>query len=148
MLVTSIILTIPASSGILGPTENWKPCFDNILPYQSWLYHGSILFVPLYMAISGFYRPKWIDIFKAFSTLGILAVFAQVLNYALDGSGADFMTLRYGNGNPFAFLLAETPIYYYLLLTVISLTGISAIIGATIGIRALVGMCRKKQCSD
>ena len=143
MLVTSISLTIPASSGILGPVEHWKPCFDNILPYQSWLYHGSILFVPLYMAISGFYRPKWIDILKAFAVLGVLAIFAQTLNYALDGSGADFMTLRYGNGNPFAFLIAVNPIYYYLLLTVVSLAGISAIIGATIGIRALAAKCRK-----
>ena len=143
MLVTSIILTIPASSGILGPVEHWKPCFDNILPYQSWLYHGSILFVPLYMAISGFYRPKWIDILKAFFVLGVLAIFAQILNYAFEGSGADFMTLRYGNGNPFAFLIAINPIYYYLLLTAISLAGISLIIGATIGIRALVAKCRK-----
>lgn len=143
MLVTSIILAIPASSGILGPVEHWKPCFDNILPYQSWLYHGSILFVPLYMAISGFYRPKWIDILKAFSVLGVLAIFAQTLNYAFEGSGADFMTLRYGNGNPFAFLLGVNPIYYYLLLAAISLAGISLIIAATIGIRALVGKCKK-----
>ena len=45
MIVTSIILIIPASSGILGSVNNWSLCFENILPYQSWLYHGSLLFV-------------------------------------------------------------------------------------------------------
>ena len=54
MIVTSIILIIPQSSGILGPTTNWDFTFDNILPYQSFLYHGCLLFVSLYMALSGF----------------------------------------------------------------------------------------------
>ena len=143
MLVTSIILTIPASSGILGNVENWSFCFDNILPFQSWLYHGSLLFVSLYMALSGFYRPKWTDILKSFAVLCIVAAFAQTLNYALDGSGADFMTLRYGNGNPFAFLLVDTPILYYVVLAAISLAGVSIIIGATIGIRAIFEKRRK-----
>ena len=143
MLVTCLILAIPASSGILGPTTDWKFCFDNILPYQSWLYHGSLLFVSLYMAISGFYRPKWVDILKSVAVLGVLAVFAQTLNYVLEGSGADFMTLRYGRGNPFAFLLVDTPALYYVVLGAISLAGVSVIIATTIGIRALVGKCKK-----
>ncbi len=140
LVVTSILLAIPASSGILGPTDNWIPCFDNILPYQSWFYHGSLLFVSLYMAISGFYRPKWSDIYRSMAVFALLAAFAQTLNYAFDGSGADFMTLRYGNGNPFAFLLADTPILYYLVLVGISTAGVSLVISATIGIRVL---CRK-----
>ena len=131
MVVTSIILTIPASSGILGNTDNWGFHFDNILPYQSWLYHGSILFVPLYMVISGFYRPKWSDIYKNAAVLCTVAVFAQSLNYLLDGSGADFMTLRYGNGNPFAFLLADTPILYYVVISAIALGGTSLVITIT-----------------
>lgn len=150
MVVTSIILTIPASSGILGPVEDWSFCFDNILPYQSWLYHGSILFVPLYMVISGFYRPKWSDIPKSVATLAVTAACAQTLNYVFDGSGADFMTLRYGNGNPFAFLLADTPILYYVLLTVASILGVTLVTGAAIGIRALVEghRARKEQTAQ
>ena len=145
MVVTSIILTIPASSGILGPTEDWKLCFDNILPYQSWLYHGSILFIPLYMALSGFYRPRWRDIPKAVGVLSILAVFSQGLNFLFDGSGADFMTLRYGNGNPFAFLLVDTPILYYLLLAVVSAAGVSVVIGVTILARLIIDRGRKSK---
>ena len=33
LLVTSIILIIPGSSGILGVKDQWKFEFDNILPF-------------------------------------------------------------------------------------------------------------------
>ena len=145
LVVTSIILTIPASSGILGSVENWSFCFENILPYQSWLYHGCLVFVPLYMALSGFYRPKWSDIYKSVAVLFIVAAGAQAFNYIFDGSGADFMTLRYGNGNPFAFLLSDTPILYYLLLAVVSIAGVSLVISVTIGIRALSEKLKSKR---
>ena len=143
MLVTCLILAIPASSNILGPTTDWKFCFDNILPYQSWLYHGSLLFVSLYMALSGFYRPKWSDIPKSMGVLCVLAAFAQALNYLLKDSGADFMTLRYGRGNPFAFLLDGTPALYYVVLAVIAAVGVSLIIAVTIGLRALAAKGKK-----
>lgn len=150
MLVTSIILIIPASSGILGPVEDWSFCFDNLLPYQSWLYHGSLLFVSLYMALSGFYRPCWRDIYRGATVLGVVAAFAQALNFILDGSGADFMTLRYGNGNPFAFLLQDTPALYYVLLTVFSIGGMALVLAITIGIRALVDKSKvvKTSCAE
>ena len=139
MIVTTIILVIPQSSGILGSPTNWNFEFDNILPYQSFLYHGCLLFVSLYMALSGFYRPRWSDIYRGAAVLLVVAAFAQSLNYLLEGSGADFMTLRYGNGNPFAFLLqGDTPILYYLLLSVIAIGGMSLIIAVTMGIRALI----------
>lgn len=146
MIVTSIILIIPASSGILGSVNNWSLCFENILPYQSWLYHGSLLFVSFYMVLSGYYRPRWSDIYKAMTVLAVVAAGAQILNYTFEGSNADYMTLRYGNGNPFAFLLkGEQPILYYLLLVGITFAGITVVISATIGIRALVDKCKAKK---
>ena len=143
MLATCIILTIPNSSGILGSVQNWSPVFDNILPYQSWLYHGSLLFVALYMVISGFYRPAWRDIYKAAITLSVLAACAQALNFIFDGSGADYMTLRYGNGNPFAFLLADTPALYYTVLTAVSFSGMALIITVTILLQMLIAKQKK-----
>ena len=146
MIVTSIILTIPGSASLLGNTPNWSFCFDNLLPYQTWLYHGSLLFVSLYMAFSGFYRPKWSDIYKAATVLSVVAIGAQILNFVLEGSGADFMTLRYGNGNPFAFLLhGDAPILYYLVLVGICFGAIAVVISATIGIRALVDRANAKK---
>ena len=143
LIVSSIILTIPASSGILGPTQDWGLHFDNILPYQSWLFHGCLVFISLYMAISGFYKPCFKDIYKGATVLIVTAIFAQSLNFILDGSGADFMTLRYGNGNPFAFLLADTPILYYLLLSVVAIGGMALVITITIGINTLVKKLKK-----
>lgn len=149
MIVTSIILIIPGSAGLLGNVENWSFCFDNILPYQTWIYHGCLLFGSLYMAISGFYRPKWSDIYKASAVLGVVAVGAQALNFILEGSGADYMTLRYGRGNPFAFLLDGTPILYYIVLAAISIGGTAVVIAATIGIRALADKIKaKKQINE
>ena len=145
LVMTSILLTIPASSGILGPVENWSFCFDNILPYQSWLYHGCLVFVPFYMVLSGFYQPRWSDIYRGATVLAVTAVFAQGLNYLFEGSGADYMTLRYGRGNPFAFLLEETPALYYLLLTVVAIGGMALVIAITIGIRALVNYIKNKK---
>ena len=144
LLVTSIILTIPNSSGILGPVENWSLVFDNILPYQSWLYHGCLVFVPLYMVLSGFYRPCWRDIYRGAAALAIVAAGAQILNYTFEGSGADYMTLRYGNGNPFAFLLVDTPALYYLLLGAVAIGGMALLLAITIGIRALVAKSKSK----
>lgn len=145
MIVTSIILIIPQSSGILGTVNNWSFVFENILPYQSFLYHGCLLFISLYMVLSGFYSPKFSDIYKGATVLVIVASFAQSLNFILEGSGADFMTLRYGNGNPFAFLLQGTPILYYLLLSVVAIGGMALVITITIGIKALIKKCRTKQ---
>ena len=146
MLATCIILTIPNSSGILGSVENWNLVFENILPYQSWLYHGSLLFISLYMVLSNFYRPRWRDIYKAAIVLAVLAVCAQTLNFVFDGSGADFMTLRYGNGNPFAFLLANTPALYYVVLTAVSFSGMALIITITILVQKWLS--RKNQSTD
>ena len=144
LIVSSIILVIPASSGILGNVPDWSFTFENLLPYQSWLYHGSLVFVSFYMALSGFYRPKWSDIYKGATVLAVLAAFAQTLNYVFEGSNADFMTLRYGNGNPFAFLLhSETPMLYYLLLSVVAIGGMALVIIITMGIRALVNKAQK-----
>ena len=147
MVVTSIILVIPQSSGILGSVNNWSFVFDNILPYQSFLYHGCLLFVPLYMVLSGFYRPRWSDIYKGATVLVVVAIFAQAMNFALEGSGADFMMLRYGNGNPFAFLLNGTPILYYLVLSVVAIGGMSLVIAVTIGIRVLIEKHRAKSAT-
>ena len=138
ILATSIILTIPNSSGVLGTQNNWSFVFDNLLPYQSFLYHGCLVFVPLYMILSGFYSPKWSDLYKSAVVLVVCAAFAQSLNYIFEGSGCDFMTLRYGNGNPFAYLLDINPLYYYLLLSFASIGGSCLILTITILIKKAI----------
>ena len=144
ILVTSIILIIPDSSGILGSEENWALVIDNVLPYQSFLYHGCLILVPLYMILSGFYQPKFSDIYKLAVVLIICAIVAQTLNYTFEGSGCDFMMLRYGNGNPLAYLLTSSPILYYLLLALVSIGGSTTVILVTMLIKKIFHKKNKK----
>ena len=148
LLVTMIILIIPASSGVMGSVNNWSFCFDNILPYQSFMYHGCLVLVPLYMAISGFYRPKWQDIYKASTVLLVCAAFAYGLNYLFEGSGADYMMLRYGNGNPFASILQTNPILYYVIMAAVGIGGTAVVLSITILIRKLVCKTATKVTTD
>ena len=78
----------------------------------------------------------------------IVAIFAQALNFVLDGSGADFMTLRYGNGNPLAFLLTDSPFLYYALLSAVALGVTSLVLLATIGINSLLDKRKNKKLPD
>lgn len=137
LLVTSIILIIPGSSGILGSNPYWTFTFDNILPFQSFFYHGCLVFVPLYMVLSGFYKPKWIDIFKGAVVLSVCACFSQALNFIFEGSGADFMMLRYGNGNPFQSMLQTQPVLYYFLMAAVSIGGTALLLAIVILIQKI-----------
>ena len=137
ILVTSIILIIPGSSGILGDQDNWKLVYDNILPYKSFFYHGCLVFVPLYMILSGLYKPRWSDIYKATAVLFACALFAQSLNFIFEGSNCDFMMLRYGNGNPIQPMLNESPVIYYLLMVAVAVGGTAIVIAITILLKKL-----------
>ena len=145
ILVTSIILTIPVSSGVMGTENNWKFTFDNLLPYQSFLYHGCLVFVPLYMVLSGYYKPQWKDIIKALACLYVCAIVAQTLNYTFEGSGCDFMMLRYGNGNPLQFLLESNKFLYYFLMVIVSSGGTALVLTVTILLQKLFDNRKQKK---
>ena len=138
LLATCLILAIPESAGIMGSTPNWSFVYDNILPYQSFMFHGCLIFVPLYMVISGFYRPRWIDILKSVAVLAVCACFSQTLNFIFEGSNADFMMLRYGNGSPFVSILWENPFLYYVVMGGLAILGTVVIISITILIQNLI----------
>ncbi|MDP2425118.1 MAG: YwaF family protein [Candidatus Izemoplasmatales bacterium] len=127
ILVTSLILTIPDSSGIMGNLPNWAIVKENILPYQSFSYHGTLVFVPLYMVLSGYYKPHIKDTFKATIVLFVTALFAFTLNKILGVT--DFMTLEFGNGNPFQPILLSNYAMYLLILASIAIGGTALILG-------------------
>jgi uncharacterized membrane protein YwaF len=129
LLVTMIILIIPDSSGILGDeyVADWSWQIKNILPYQSFSYHGTLVFVPLYMVLSGYYRPKISDLWKSELTLFAAAAIAFVLNKLLHVT--DFMMLEFGWGNPFAYLIEDHYGLYLLLLAGITTAGSALLLG-------------------
>jgi len=129
MLVTSIILVIPASSGILGNRPDWAFVSENIMPFQSFFYHGSLIFVPLYMVLSGFYRPKVKDTGKAVVALFSTALVAFVSNKLL--MVTDFMMLEVGNGNPFQSMVESSYGLYVLILASVAVFGTFVVLGVS-----------------
>ena len=55
-----------------------------------------------------------------------------IVCYCSSGNEDSNKYARYGNGNPFAFLLANTPALYYIVLTAVSISGMALIISITI----------------
>ena len=139
LLVTSILLVVPDFAGILGNLPDWSLVHDNILPFQSFSYHGTLLFVPLYMVLSGFYRPRLKDIGKATVVFAATAVFAVMMNKLLKGA-TDFMTLEHGWGNPFNYLIADRYWLYILVLAGITVSGTAI----TLGVAELIGKLARK----
>ncbi|MCF7932137.1 MAG: YwaF family protein [Acholeplasmataceae bacterium] len=127
MLVTSLILVIPASSGILGDVPNWSFVSENIMPFQSFFYHGSVVFVPLYMVLSGFYKPKASDTWKALVVTFATAAVAFTANKLL--LVTDFMMLEVGNGSPFKSMVEDQYALYVLLLGAIVALGTFILLG-------------------
>ncbi len=139
LLVTSILLVVPDFAGILGNLPNWSLVHDNIMPFQSFSYHGTLLFVPLYMVLSGFYRPRLKDIGKATVVFAATAVFAVMMNKLFKGS-TDFMTLEHGWGNPFNYLIADRYWLYILVLAGITVSGTAL----TLGVAELIGKFKRR----
>ncbi len=140
LLVTTIILIVPDFAGILGNLPDWRLVADNIMPFQSFSYHGTLLFVPLYMVLSGFYKPRMKDIGKATLVLLVTALFAFTMNKILGET--DFMTLETGSGNPFNYLIADQYLLYFLLLLGVSVGGSFITLAAAQGIKACFARCK------
>lgn len=141
LIVTSIVLTIPDSSGILGDYHvvDWSFTLKNTLPFQSFLYHGTLVFVPLYMVLSGYYKPRIKDVWKAAVVLLSVAVVAFILNKLL--MVTDFMTLEFGWGNPFAYLIADHYALYFLILASVTIGGTAIVLGIA---QLIQKLCAKK----
>jgi len=129
LIVTSIVLTIPDSSGILGDYHviDWSFTLKNTLPFQSFLYHGTLVFVPLYMVLSGYYKPRIKDVWKAAVTLICVAIVAVILNKLF--MLTDFMTLESGWGTPSAYLIADHYALYFLILACVTIGGTAIVLG-------------------
>lgn len=96
-------------SNILGGEMTWALTKSNYLPYVSFIYHGIMIFAPIYLLRSKFYKIKMADLKEAFIVTFIFMVMAIIANLTLD---QDYMILSKGTGSPFAFLLDIHPVVY------------------------------------
>lgn len=115
-----IALLYPAN--ILGSETTWALTKSNVLPYISFVYHGLMIFGPVYLIRSGFYRIKMANIKEAFIVTFIFMVAAIIVNYTLE---KDFMLLREGNGSPFQFITEISPLLYTVVMILIGFLAVA-----------------------
>lgn len=70
--------------------------------FQSMLYHFLMSFTGIFLVVTGYFKPKWIDIIKGYVPLLIFSVIVIPVNYYLNSIGysADYMLYMWGNGAP------------------------------------------------
>lgn len=107
MIAAIAALAIPTN--ILGNNETWFSFDGNFLPLLSFIYHGLMIFAPVYLLNRGYYNIKLSDIPKAMLTTSALMVLALIFNALLD---RDYMLLNTGNGSPLVFLLDNGQFVY------------------------------------
>lgn len=105
-----LVLLLPTT--VLGNSYFWFPFSENILPYHSFFYHGTMIFFSLYLVFSKIYKPKFKDSLKAMLTLLLIAPITGIANLFLD---TDYMFLRTGKGNPIQFILLDHGYIIYII---------------------------------
>lgn len=98
------LITLAYPVTVLGGPYGWEMTVDNILPYHSFIYHGTMIFFSLYLLFSREYRPDIKDYPRAYATLIAFGVLAMITNAIF---GTDMMFLNTGAGNPFQFILQQ-----------------------------------------
>lgn len=132
LAATIIALIVPTN--ILGSNDVWLPFDNNFFPLLSFTYHGIMLFAPIYLVNSGYYKISLKDIPKALGVTSVLMIFAMIANALLD---RDFMLLNTGNGSPLQFLLDNSQLVYTSTMILLGLIIISLIIAITVAIIAI-----------
>lgn len=108
IIAVTIAFILPTN--IIGdPNISW---FDkeNFLYTLSFIYHGWVLSISIYIRLSGFYKPVPKDLFKAIITIFVFTTIAILANIILD---TDFMMMNRGAGNPFQFILINNGFMRY-----------------------------------
>lgn len=103
------VVTLALPTNVLGGAPRWLPLSDNILPLISFTYHGLMVLSSFMLVFTGYYKPKYRDVFWAVLITLVLAGFATIANMNL---GTDYMLINVGNGSPLQFLYAINPWLY------------------------------------
>lgn len=76
MLGAFLAMALDAPATVMGPE---KSLLDYVV-FEYWFKHGLIFSIPILLIIFGYYKPKYIDVFKASVLFLILVVIAHILN--------------------------------------------------------------------
>ena len=106
---------------IIGNLETWQVDGDNFLPFISFIFHGAMVFLSIYIIKSGIYTYKFNRIKDAYIVILAFMVLAMIVNAI---TGRDFMLLNTGNGSPLEFLLESGQLIYTGAMIVLGLIGV------------------------
>lgn len=101
IFLTGGVAALAYPSLILGGTPNWSFTVDNIRPAISILFHAIMILVPVYMINSGYYKPRYKDVYTVEIALLIMIMVVSIINFIFN---ADFFFLNWGEGSPIRFL--------------------------------------------
>ncbi len=115
-------------SNILGSENTWALVHANYLPYIAFVYHGAMIFAPIYLLRSGEYKITMQKLIPAFIVTFIFMASAMIVNAIFD---KDFMLLNYGNGSPFQFIHNTSPILYTISMILLGFLAVTIFHGIT-----------------
>ena len=116
------LIAVLYPSNILGGELTWACVEGNKLPYVAFIYHGIMIFAPIYLIVSGIYKITIPKLLKAFPATLLFMFSAIIVNEITD---KDFMLLKYGNGSPFQFVYDINPILYTVVMILLGIFAVS-----------------------
>lgn len=119
------MITIFYPSNILGADYSYFSSAEMYFPLRSFVYHTIMIMFSVYMLVSGIYKFKKNDYFKALIVVYSLALVAIILNKLIPG--ADFFMLGKAYGSPFAFLIDINYWFYIFVMLLIASVLITAV---------------------
>lgn len=108
--ITTIGIFAGLTNFVMAPILNTYPFF-NFHTFVSLHLHFWMVFIGIFLISTGYYVPKWVDIFRGMVPLTIFSVFVIPVDYALSahyGWSVDYMLYYSGNGAPILPDLART----------------------------------------
>lgn len=101
--ITTLGIFAGLTNFVMAPILNTYPFF-NFHTFVSLHLHFWMVFTGIFLIATGYYVPRWADIFKSMVPLTAMSVLAIPVDYALSayyGWSVDYMLYYSGNGAPF-----------------------------------------------
>ncbi len=108
---------------------------------QMMIYHSLLVIIPLFMLLTGYYKPQWRDILPGFAVFGLIAVPTFIFDTIFQ---CDYMYIYDGSTlEPFKALAAQMP--HRLVWTVIAVVGYFLLVAIFLGAAILIRKAIEKK---
>ena len=135
---SAYVCSINLFGGIIGMFMGtaMMHCYSFVSYYgsQMMIYHSVLLILPMFMLLTGYYKPQWKDIWRGFAVFGLIATPTFIFDTIF---GCDYMYIYDGSTlEPFKALASAMP--HRLLWTLIAVAGYFLLIVVFLGSAILI----------